>query len=69
MNLDYVDLYLIHWPENGSQLKIWRALERIKKEGRTRSIGVSNFTPKYLKELLVVDSEHPVVNQVELSHL
>ena len=67
MNLDYVDLYLIHWPENGSQLKIWRALERIKKEGRTRSIGVSNFAPKYLKELLVVDSEHPVVNQVELS--
>ena len=67
MNLDYVDLYLIHWPENGSQLKIWRALERIKKEGRTRSIGVSNFAPKHLKELLVLDSEHPVVNQVELS--
>ena len=67
MNLDYVDLYLIHWPENRSQLKIWRALERIKKEGRTRSIGVSNFAPKHLKELLVVDSEHPVVNQVELS--
>ena len=67
MNLDYVDLYFIHLPENGSQLKIWRALERIKKEGRTRSIGVSNFAPKYLKELLVVDSEHPVVNQVELS--
>ena len=67
MNLDYVDLYLIHWPDNGSQLKIWRALERIKKEGRTRSIGVSNFAPKHLKELLVVDSEHPVVNQVELS--
>ena len=67
MNLNYVDLYLIHWPENRSQLKIWRALERIKKEGRTRSIGVSNFAPKYLKELLVVDSEHPVVNQVELS--
>ena len=67
MKLDYVDLYLIHWPENRSQLKIWRALERIKKEGRTRSIGVSNFAPKYLKELLVVDSEHPVVNQVELS--
>ena len=67
MKLDYVDLYLIHWPENRSQLKIWRALERIKKEGRTRSIGVSNFAPKHLKELLVVDSEHPVVNQVELS--
>ena len=46
MNLDYVDLYLIHWPENESQLKIWRALERIKKEGRSRSIGVSNFAPR-----------------------
>ncbi len=67
MNLDYVDLYLIHWPEKGSQLKIWRALERIKKEGRSRSIGVSNFAPRHLKELLVEGSEHPVVNQIELS--
>jgi len=67
MNLEYVDLYLIHWPEKGSQLDIWRALERIKQEGRSRSIGVSNFAPKHLKELLVKDSEHPVVNQIELS--
>jgi len=67
MNLDYVDLYLIHWPEKGAQLKIWRALERIKKEGRSRSIGVSNFAPRHLKELLVEGSEHPVVNQIELS--
>ena len=67
MNLDYVDLYLIHWPEKGSQLKIWRALERIKKEGRSRSIGVSNFAPRHLKELLVEGSEHPAVNQIELS--
>lgn len=67
MNLDYVDLYLIHWPEKGSQLKIWRALERIKKEGGSRSIGVSNFAPRHLKELLVEGSEHPAVNQIELS--
>jgi diketogulonate reductase-like aldo/keto reductase len=67
MKLEYVDLYLIHWPEKGSQLDIWRALERIKQEGRSRSIGVSNFAPKHLKELLVKDSEHPVVNQIELS--
>ena len=67
MNLDYVDLYLIHWPEKGSQLKIWRALERIKREGRSRSIGVSNFAPRHLKELLVEGSEHPAVNQIELS--
>jgi diketogulonate reductase-like aldo/keto reductase len=67
MNLEYVDLYLIHWPEKGSQLDIWRALERIQKEGRSRSIGVSNFAPRHLKELLVEGSEHPVVNQIELS--
>ena len=67
MNLDYVDLYLIHWPEKGSHLKIWRALEKIKKEGRSRSIGVSNFAPRHLKELLVEGCEHPVVNQIELS--
>ena len=67
MNLEYVDLYLIHWPEKGSQLDIWRALERIQKEGRSRSIGVSNFAPKHLMELLVKGSVRPVVNQIELS--
>jgi diketogulonate reductase-like aldo/keto reductase len=67
MKLEYVDLYLIHWPEKGSQLAIWRALEKIQKEGRSRSIGVSNFAPKHLKELLIKDSQRPVVNQVELS--
>ena len=67
MNLEYVDLYLIHWPKKGSQLEIWRALERIQKEGRSRSIGVSNFAPKHLKELLVKGRERPVVNQIELS--
>ena len=67
MNLEYVDLYLIHWPEKRSQLDVWRALERIQKEGRSRSIGVSNFAPKHLKELLVKGRERPVVNQIELS--
>lgn len=67
LNLDYVDLYLIHWPEKGSQLKIWRALERIKNEERSRSIGVSNFAPRHLEELLVECRHRPVVNQIELS--
>ena len=67
LNLDYVDLYLIHWPEKGSRQEIWNALERIKTEGRCRSIGVSNFAPKHLKEILNDADVGPVVNQIEMS--
>ncbi len=67
MNLEYVDLYLIHWPEKESHIDIWRALERIKTEGRCRSIGVSNFAQKHLQELLTKGNERPVVNQIEMS--
>ena len=67
LNLEYVDLYLIHWPEKGSKLEIWSALEKIKKEGRCRSIGVSNFAPKHLKEILNNADLLPAVNQIEMS--
>ena len=67
LNLAYVDLYLIHWPEKGSRQEIWSALERIKKEGRCRSIGVSNFAPKHLKEILTSADLLPAVNQIEMS--
>ena len=67
LNLEYVDLYLIHWPEKGSKLEIWSALEKIKKEGRCRSIGVSNFAPKHLKEILTSADLLPAVNQIEMS--
>jgi len=67
LNVEYVDLYLIHWPENGSRQEIWSALQRIKKEGRCRSIGVSNFAPKHLKEILTNTDLPPVVNQIEKS--
>src|SRR5262245_22677767 len=43
LKLDYVDLYLVHWPVAGKRLDTWRAMERIAKDGRCRSVGVSNF--------------------------
>ena len=67
MNLEYLDLYLIHRPLMGSNLETWKALERIRKDGRCRSIGVSNFAPKHLNELLVKGNDRPAVNQIELS--
>ena len=67
LNLEHVDLYLIHWPEKGSRQEIWNALERIKTEGRCRSIGVSNFAPKHLNEILINADFTPTVNQIEMS--
>jgi len=67
LNLEYVDLYLIHWPGKGSRQEIWSALERIKTEGRSRSIGISNFAPKHLKEILINADILPAVNQIEIS--
>jgi diketogulonate reductase-like aldo/keto reductase len=63
----HVDLYLIHWPQPGRDLFLdtWHALERIKEDGRARSIGVSNFRVEDL-ERLEAEAERPTVNQVEL---
>ena len=44
LKLDYIDLYLIHWPEPGKRLDSWRALVELRKQGKCRSIGVSNYT-------------------------
>jgi diketogulonate reductase-like aldo/keto reductase len=67
LGLDYVDLYLIHWPVAGKRLESWRALERIHGEGRARSIGVSNFMVPHLEELLSKATTVPAVNQIELT--
>ena len=66
LGLDYVDLYLLHWPVAGKRLDSWRALERIKSEGRARHIGVSNFLVPHLEELLAKASEPPSVDQIEI---
>ena len=67
LGLEYIDLYLIHWPVENLRNDSWRALNDIKESGRTRSIGVSNFSHKHLQELYSYSDIRPVVNQIELS--
>jgi diketogulonate reductase-like aldo/keto reductase len=67
LGLDYVDLYLIHWPVPGKRLDSWRALEKLHADGRARAIGVSNFLRRHLEELLAVAKVVPHVNQIELT--
>jgi diketogulonate reductase-like aldo/keto reductase len=66
LGLEYVDLYLLHWPVAGKRLESWRALERIKADGRARHIGVSNFLVPHLEELLAAASDPPAVDQIEI---
>ncbi|HET9159392.1 MAG TPA: aldo/keto reductase [Caulobacteraceae bacterium] len=65
---DYVDLYLIHWPApaRGLYVETWKALIRLKEEGRARSIGVSNFMPEHLERIIGETGVAPAVNQIEL---
>ena len=65
LGLDYVDLYLLHWPVAGKRLDSWRALERLYDEKRARAIGVSNFLVPHLKELLGAAKHTPSVNQID----
>jgi diketogulonate reductase-like aldo/keto reductase len=67
LRLDYLDLYLIHWPVAGHRLDSWRALEQLSAEKRVRSIGVSNFLAVHLKELTRAAKVLPAVNQIELT--
>ncbi len=68
LGLDYVDLYLIHWPapRQNKYLDSWRALIRLREEGRARSIGVSNFMPEHLRRIVAETGVAPVLNQIEL---
>ena len=64
LGLDYVDLYLIHWPLS-PRIRTWKALEKIYEEGHARAVGVSNFTIRHLDPLLRKTSVVPAINQVE----
>ncbi len=68
LGLDAVDLYLIHWPIPSRDLYVptWRALVRLREEGRARSVGVSNFHPAHIQRLIEETGVTPVVDQVEL---
>ncbi|OBI83921.1 aldo/keto reductase [Mycobacterium sp. E740] len=66
--LDYLDLYLIHWPlpANGAFVETFEAFAHLREQGRIRSIGVSNFAPEHLRALIDATGIVPAVNQVEL---
>ena len=74
LDLDYIDLYLIHWPANKVRYKnpddvnavTWQALEELYEDGRVKSIGVSNFLPHHIEELKKSAKVLPMVNQIEL---
>ncbi|OMC66251.1 glyoxal reductase [Paenibacillus sp. FSL H7-0326] len=66
LGLEYLDLYLVHWPVPGKYKEAWRALETLYKDGRVRAIGVSNFQIHHLEDLLADAEITPVVNQIEL---
>jgi diketogulonate reductase-like aldo/keto reductase len=65
LGLEYLDLYLIHWPVKGKYKEAWRALETLYKEGKVKAIGVSNFQVHHLEDLMKDAEIKPMVNQVE----
>lgn len=66
LGLDYLDLYLIHWPVEGKYKEAWRALEYLYKQGRVKAIGVSNFQVHHLENLMKDAEIKPMINQIEL---
>lgn len=69
LGMDYVDLYLLHWPNPGTYVECYQQMEELLQEGLIRAIGVSNFHEHHLEELFKYTSVVPAVNQVELHPL
>nr|WP_299418417.1 aldo/keto reductase [uncultured Emticicia sp.] len=67
LNIDYIDLYLVHWPIKTTRKDTWLALEKLYTEGRVKAIGVANYLVPFLTELESYASIVPAVNQVEFS--
>lgn len=65
LGLEYLDLYLVHWPVQGKYKEAWRALETLYQEGRVKAIGVSNFQIHHLEDLMKDANIKPMINQVE----
>lgn len=66
LGLEYLDMYLIHWPVKGKYKDAWKALETLYERGRVKAIGVSNFQIHHLEDVLADARVKPMVNQVEL---
>jgi 2,5-diketo-D-gluconate reductase A len=68
LNLDYVDLYMIHWPapQRDLYLESWQAMEALREEGLARSIAVCNFHSEHLERVIALGGAIPVINQVEV---
>ena len=65
LQIEVLDLYLIHWPVVGRYVESWKALEKLHKDGRVKAIGVSNFLIHHIQDILEISEVVPTVNQVE----
>ena len=69
LNTDYIDLYLLHWPQTGYFVESWKVLEKLYKENKVKAIGVSNFHIHHLEELKINCEIMPMVNELECNPL
>lgn len=66
LGLDYVDLYLVHWPIKDKYVSVWSEMEKIVQSGKARAVGVCNYQENHLQEIINLKSLMPAVNQIEL---